>query len=98
MGRLQQSEPEGKCGDTGEIEQFMEKIWETFFIESKIRVIRRFMQTSKIMKGLVQLIYSFICLALNLEREFNYDNLLGLTEQPSVKAEEFKFLFASSLQ
>ena len=58
----------------------MEKIWETFFIESKIRVIRRFMQTNKLMKSLVQLIYAFICLTLNLEREFNHDNLLALTE------------------
>ena len=76
----------------------MEKIWETFFIESKIRVIRRFMHTNKLMKGLVQLIYAFICLALNLEREFNYDNLLVLTEQPAIKADEIKLLFASSLQ
>ena len=59
---------------------YLEKIWETFFIESKIRVIRRFMQTNKLMKGLVQLIYAFICLSLNLEREFNCDNLLGLSE------------------
>ena len=76
----------------------MEKIWETFFIESKIRVIRRFMHTNKLMKSLVQLIYAFICLALNLEREFNYDNLLVLTEQPTIKADEIKLLFASSLQ
>jgi len=55
-------------------------IWETFFVESKVRVIRRFIQTSKLMRGLVQLIYAFLCLALNLEREFNFDNLLGLTE------------------
>lgn len=56
------------------------------------------MQTNKQMKGLVHLIYSFICLALNLEREFNYDNLLGLTEQPSVKAEELKHIYAAYLQ
>ena len=45
------------------------------------------------MKSLVHLIYSFVCLALDLEREFNVDNLLGLSEQPSVKFEEVKELF-----
>ena len=40
------------------------------------------MQTSKLMKGLVRLIYAFICLALDLERDFKTDNLLCLTEQP----------------
>ena len=73
---------------SSEVESYLEKIWETFFIESKIRVIRRYTQTSKVMKGLVQLIYAFICLALDLERDFNFDNLLGLTEQPNVKVEE----------
>ena len=58
----------------------MEKIWETFFFESKIRVIRRFVQTSKLMRGLVHMIYAFVCLALNLERDFSFDNLMGLTE------------------
>ena len=74
----------------------MERIWETFFTDSKVRVIKRFIQTSKLMRSLVHLIYSFICLALNLERDFNYDNLLGLTEQPQVKVEEVKMMFASA--
>ena len=64
----------------GQVESHFEKIWETFFIESKIRVIRRFTQTSKLMRGLVRLVYAFICLALDLERDFSFDNLLGLTE------------------
>ena len=71
----------------------MEKIYETFFAEAKIRVIRRYIQSSKPMKSLVHLIYSFVCLALDLEREFNVDNLLGLSEQPSVKFDEVKELF-----
>jgi len=75
----------------------LEIIWETFFTESKIRVIRRFIQTSKLMRGLVHLIYSFVCLALNLEREFNYDNLLGLTEQPLIRFDEVKVIYASAL-
>ena len=50
------------------------------------------------MKSLVQLIYAFICLTLNLEREFNHDNLLALTEQPSIKADEIKLLLASGVQ
>ena len=75
----------------------LETIWETFFTESKIRVIRRFIQTSKLMRGLVHLIYSFVCLALNLEREFNYDNLFGLTEQPQIRFEEVKLIYASAL-
>ena len=54
------------------------------------------MQTNKLMKGLVQLIYAFLCLVLNLEREFNYDNLLGLTEQPTTKADEIKQLFSTN--
>ena len=58
------------------------KIFENFFSETKIRVIRRFVATSKTLKGLLHLIYAFMCLALDLEREFSFDNLLGLTEQP----------------
>ena len=60
-----------------------------------MRVIKRFIQTSKSLKGLVYLIYSIVCLALNLEREFSIDNLLGLTEQPSIKPEEVKAFFTS---
>ena len=32
------------------------------------------------MKALVHLIYAFVCLALDLEREFNVENLMGLSE------------------
>ena len=58
----------------------LEKIYENFFSESKIRVVRRFVQTSKAMRGLVHLIYAFICVALDLERDFHTDNFMGLTE------------------
>ena len=50
------------------------------------------------MKGLVRLIYAFICLALDLEREFNFDNLLGLTEQPNVKIEEVYQMIETQLR
>lgn len=32
------------------------------------------------MKQLVQLIYSIVCLVLDLERDYKNDNLLGYTE------------------
>ena len=75
----------GRVGDEEkprevEIEQQLEKIWEAFFNESKIRVVKRFIQTSKLLRSLVYLIYAFLCLALNMEREFNLSNRLGLTE------------------
>lgn len=44
------------------------------------------------MKDLVQLIFSFVCLALDLERDLNAGNLLGLTEQPTSKFEDVKLL------
>ena len=50
------------------------------------------------MKGLVHLIYSYVCLALNLERDFSFDNLLGVTDQPQTRVEEVRFMFASYLQ
>ena len=65
-----------------EIEMLMERLRETFFSEARVRVIKRFIQTSKLMKNLVHLIFAVVCLILNLEREFSFDNLLGLTEQP----------------
>ena len=48
------------------------------------------------MKGLVGLIYAFICLALDLEREFKQDNPLGIAEQPAVRIDEVKFFFATA--
>ena len=63
-----------------EIEALLEKINQTYFSDSKIRVIRRFILSSKPMKALVHLIYAFVCLALNLEREFKVDNLLGVSD------------------
>ena len=80
-----------------EITKCMQQIYETFFSESKVRVIRRFVQTSKLMKGLVHLVYAFMCLTLNLEREFSFDNLLGLTELPSIKPEDVKQMFSATL-
>ena len=73
----------------------LEKIRDTYFVESKVRVIRRFIHASKLMR-LVHLIYAFVALALNLEREFCFENALGLTEQPSTKLEDIKHLFVSS--
>lgn len=69
----------------------IEKINETFFSEAKMRVIRRFIQTSKLMKQLVHLIYSVVCLILDQEREHNsYDNLLNVSELPAAKFDDVK--------
>ena len=74
------------------IKASMEKINETFFTESKMRVIRRFTQTGKLMKQLVSLIHAFVCLAIDLERDYSAVNLLKLTEQPIAKFEDVKQL------
>ena len=62
------------------IESALKNLKETFFSGQRIRLIKRFIQTSKLLKGLVQLVWSIICLFLNIEKEFSNDNLLGLTE------------------
>ena len=77
LGRLN---GENDLGKETEIQGMLEKINQVYFGDQKIRVIRRFIQSSKQMKSLVHLIYSFVCLALNLEREFKLDNLLGVSD------------------
>lgn len=42
--------------------------------------MKRTIQTNKLLKGIVTLIWTTICLFLNLEREFESDNLLGFVE------------------
>jgi len=70
----------------------MHKINETFFSESKMRVIRRFTQTSKSMRQLVSLIHAIVCLVLDLERDFSSHNLLKLADQPVAKFDDVKQL------
>lgn len=71
----------------------MDRLRETFFSDAKVRVIKRFILSSKLMKNLVHLIFAVLCLFLNMEREFSFDNLLGLTEQPAMRFEEVRFAF-----
>lgn len=63
-----------------EIESLLEKINLKYFSDQTLRVIRRFILSSKPMKALVHLIYAFVCLSLNLEREYRPDNLLGIAD------------------
>ena len=60
-------------------------------------MIKRFIQTSKLMRSLVHLIFAFLSLALNLEREFSPDNVLGLLEPPQTKIEDCKFVLQQRL-
>ena len=63
---------------------------------AKMRVIRRFTQTSKLMKQLVSIVYGIVCLALDLERDYNTNNLLKVAEQPLCKFEDVKQLLEQS--
>ena len=60
-------------------EQF-EILKETFLSGQRIRVIKRFIQTSKLMKNLVNVVWSYICVFLDIEQEYKVDNLLGLAK------------------
>ena len=79
-------------GEVAAIRTSLEKINKSFFSESKMRVIRRFTQTSKLMKQLVSIVYGIVCLALDLERDYHANNLLKVTEQPLSKFEDVKQL------
>ena len=72
-------------------EQF-EILKETFLSGQRIRVIKRFIQTSKLMKNLVNVVWSYICVFLDIEQEYKSENLLGLAK-PSfpMKYEDIAF-------
>ena len=44
------------------------------------------------MKKLVNLVWSITCLFLDLERDFNTENLLGLTEKPALDETEATYV------
>ena len=70
------------------IEASLNQLKETFFTGDNIRLIKRLVKERKPLRGLIHLVWAVICLFLNMEREFNSSNLLGLTEQPVMISEE----------
>ena len=56
------------------------RIYELFFRGEDFRHVKRTIQTNKLLKGIVTLIWTTICLFLNMERQFESDNLLGVSE------------------
>ena len=65
---------------------------DSFFTGQRIRVVKRFIQTSKLLRSLVNLIWSVTCLFLNIEKEFSGDNLLGLTDKPGLASAEKEYV------
>ena len=87
-----------------EIESLLMKLNENFFTEDKVRVIRyqkilpdQQVKKSKLMKGLVHMIYAFVCVAIDLERNFSLDNLLQITETPNIRNDEVRLIVQTGL-
>ena len=49
------------------------------------------------MKGLVHMIYAFVCVAIDKERNFSLDNLLQLTETPKIRNDEVRLIVQTGL-
>ena len=78
---------------SGELERnevFSEKfgvLRETFFNGQRINVIKRFLVTSRLMKSLVNCVWSFMVIYLGLEKEFTANNLLEVAKLTPLRAE-----------
>jgi hypothetical protein len=65
------------------------RLFDLFFRSEDFRQVKKAVQTNRLLKGIVTLIWTTICLFLDFEREFESENLLGFKE-PSICGSTFK--------
>jgi hypothetical protein len=58
----------------------LKRIFDKFFRSESFRQVKRAIQTNKQLKVVVNLIWTTICLFLNLEREQSKDNLMEMKQ------------------
>jgi hypothetical protein len=67
----------------------LKRIHDFFFANNEVRHLKQTIQTNKLLKGIVTLVWTTICLFHDLEREYQAENMLG-HQEPEAPTMQFQ--------